>query len=319
MRSDILLEELPVTDAPGLDTFDPRLSDVMAAIQNSEFTHAADLATVLLQAGEYDIRLPGYLVFCDYIEYGSAALVNGFRAFSSIFGRNWDAFGPIKSKEKHALSGASWLVNNFCRIFEKALKDSPERWSEIVSGLNVDTAHELIEAIGDFNEAFENRLGEISEKNENSRRNLVGIFTRISDIHDADALAHVPAADELKEEGGPEANSDGVETVSKKNNGNGGEVTGSIYLNQLLAKMQAFRDLTEQGRYELAAIIVADIQNTLTSFDPVIYFPNLFAEYNKVIALNVDNIWQHLEMRGTPQWEAYEAYYKADLDGFLKL
>ena len=96
-------------------------------------------------------------------------------------------------------------------------------------------------------------------------------------------------------------------------------VSGSAHLALLTQKMKALGDLTQKGRFDLAAIVVADIQATLENFDPLLYFPDLFADYNRVFAENVDQIWEHLDNRGTPRWDAFEAFYKSDLDGFTKL
>ena len=72
MRSELLFRDFAVADSPGLDTFDPRLGDVMVAVQNSDFAQAADLAEALLNENECDIRLAGYLLFDDYASMAQA-------------------------------------------------------------------------------------------------------------------------------------------------------------------------------------------------------------------------------------------------------
>ena len=312
MRSELLFRDFDVADSPGLDTFDPRLGDVMVAVQNSDFAQAADLAEALLNENECDIRLAGYLLFDDYASYGSSALPQMFAALNHLFENNWDAFGPVKNKEKQALAAVNWLVNTLAKLFDKAMTDAGERWNELVDGLTFESAAEMNAAYQAFNGLFENRVGELAAKNLNARSNLGRILARFSELHEQVSEPEPEPEPEVVDTqiaGDGQAPQQGGQLA-------GEAVAGSVHLALLMKKMSALGELAAKGRHDLAAIIVADVQDTLANFDPLLYFPDVFADYNKVLAENVDMIFEHLEMRGTPRWDAFEAYYKSDLDGF---
>ena len=104
MNSERFLVELPASGTPGLEAFDPRLSDIMAAVQNGNMETAVQLSLELFDSGEYDIRAVLYVVYHDLSLNGAASLPVMFEALAAIFGMNWPAFGPEKNKEKDALA-----------------------------------------------------------------------------------------------------------------------------------------------------------------------------------------------------------------------
>ena len=192
--------------------------------------------------------------------------------------------------------------------------DGGERFVDFIHEMQLEDARRLNDAIYEFNEAFESTMGPLAEATQNGRRKIAISCSKI-----ADTLEMEQQAADLEEE--PEIEEAPVveETIEATPSDGDNAVEGSPELQRLLKKMSAFGDLVNEGRFELAAIILADIQDTLANFDPVKYFPAVFSDYARNLALNVENVWGHLDMRGSPQWDALEVYYRADIEGFLKL
>ena len=119
MNAERFLEELPESQTPGLAAFDPRLSDIMAAVQNGNMDGAVELSLDLFDSGEYDLRVIGYVLYADFATQGANGLPTIFDAFAAIFGRNWPAFGPEKNKEKHGSATVAWFIKTLGKQFER--------------------------------------------------------------------------------------------------------------------------------------------------------------------------------------------------------
>jgi hypothetical protein len=96
-------------------------------------------------------------------------------------------------------------------------------------------------------------------------------------------------------------------------------VEGSYQLALLMRKLQAFERLIEQDKLPRAALVADDINQTIQSFDPTLYFPRLFASFMRLAAVHSEALSECEEMRETPDWRALQEFFKVDLDGFVDL
>lgn len=94
-------------------------------------------------------------------------------------------------------------------------------------------------------------------------------------------------------------------------------VEESTALTSLREKLAAFQQLSARGDLARAAIIARDVQQLIEDFDPVVYFPALFADYFRAMSRNLEALRPHLEQGDTSMWNVLSRFYQADLDGFV--
>jgi len=92
---------------------------------------------------------------------------------------------------------------------------------------------------------------------------------------------------------------------------------GSPALAALQAKLAGFQDLVARGELAKAAVVASDVRALLANFDPVVFFPAIFAGYFKALHHVVDELTPYLDSADQPAWHALDSYYRADMHGFF--
>jgi len=87
----------------------------------------------------------------------------------------------------------------------------------------------------------------------------------------------------------------------------------------LLRKLEAFEQLVGEEKFGQAALIADDVSTIMQSFDPVVYFPRVFASFARLLVVHSKALAEFDEAKETKEWAAMKSYYLMDLDGFLKL
>ena len=79
------------------------------------------------------------------------------------------------------------------------------------------------------------------------------------------------------------------------------------------------RSSTSCSRGELAraAVVATDIRATLASFDPVVFFPSMFAAYFKTLHQVIEELAPFFADTDNPAWHALDSYYRADMSAFF--
>jgi len=85
----------------------------------------------------------------------------------------------------------------------------------------------------------------------------------------------------------------------------------------LRAKLRGFQDLVARGELAKAAVVASDVRALLANFDPVVFFPAIFAGYFKALHHVVDELTPYLDSADQPAWHALDSYYRADMHGFF--
>jgi len=93
-------------------------------------------------------------------------------------------------------------------------------------------------------------------------------------------------------------------------------VDGSYHLKILIDKLAMFEHLVQADKLNLAALVADDINAILTNFDPKVYFPQIFAKFSMLFALNIDELTIKKEQKKSIQWLALKELYKVDLNSF---
>lgn len=94
-------------------------------------------------------------------------------------------------------------------------------------------------------------------------------------------------------------------------------VAGSPALAALQAKLRGFQALVARGELAKAAVVASDVRAVLAAFDPVAFFPSMFAAYFKALHQVVDELAPYFGGADDPSWHALDSYYRADMRGFF--
>jgi hypothetical protein len=123
-------------------------------------------------------------------------------------------------------------------------------------------------------------------------------------LADAAAIATAPPA---RPDSGPGRTGAAVDPMA----------VGSPALSVLQAKLAGFQALIARGELAKAAVVASDVRAVLASFDPVAYFPAMFAAYFKTLHQVIDELAPYLDRTDLPSWHAFDSYYRADMRAFF--
>jgi hypothetical protein len=319
------MEPLPVTESPGLESFDPRFMEVSSMAQDANYSGAASLAGEILEEGIFDIRVIGFYLYGCFAERGPGAIAVIFRCLSSLLTRNWEAVGPVEKREKHAQSSLNWLVKTLVKKLQYEENAKGHTWEEWIGNTSADEVGEALEATGDLQRSLGMALGESSATVIDG---LTKVATWLRGFHQLVYRESEPEAEGEGEPGGEEAGGEaaggpaperrGRAAGMEQNGGGGTLVEGSYHLGLLMKKLEVFDRLITEEKFPRAAIVASDINAILSSFDPKLYFPKLFSRYSYLFAVNISELAQYDEQKESAEWQAMEEYYKVDIDGFAE-
>jgi hypothetical protein len=323
MNIDIINTTLEVSEDPGLDIIDPRFVDITGFAENAEYMDAAVLAGEVLEEGVYDIRITGYFLYGIFLEQGVGSLAVIFECLTKLLTENWEAFGPVKNREKLTQNSLNWFLkqlNKKLQYEEDKKSEVYEQWVEEVSS---DDVEEALEGNEQFRRALSTTLEELAEP-------LLESLPKVNDW--LRSFQHVVYREpepepEVEEEFEPDEEVEPAEEEPARISAPPSPPTadaavlaeGSYHLGLLQRKMAAFERLIVKEQYPKAAIIAYDINKIIKNFDPRIYFPRMFSKYSMLLALNIGEITTFGEHKGSVEWQTMQDLYKVDLEGFVSL
>jgi len=314
MGIEALDRTLPVSDSPGLDTFDARLADITSLVQEGNFADAAKAIDEVFAEDVFDVRLLGYYAYWNFTEGGVAGLGAVFRVLNRCMTENWGALGPIKNKEKHTKTALVFLLKQLLRVVGREEENKGEAWQSWTSAVSSEDVEAMLEDVDELTRAtstmLDDQAGPVVENLGKLRKWLVG-FQKV-----------VYTAPEPEPEPEPEEETEGAAAAPAANGAAhpaGETVSGSVHLALLVRKLDAFQKLVEAEKLAQAAIVADDVFSTLNNFDPTLYFPDLFAPFVKAFAMNVGRLSDYAEQRESAEWKAMSDLFKVDIDSFVEL
>ena len=329
MNIDLLLGTLDVADEPGIDTFDPRLTDIASLIEKGEYNRAATEAETIIADGIYDIRVIGYFLYGVFLEQGIVGLADLFHCLVGLFQDNWEAVGPVRKREKHVQTSLNWLIKMLDRKlnYEESKKsDVWDLWLETSSSDDLEQALNQWDAL---RQAIAERLAEEAGvvmdglmKIQNWLRSFQQlVYTEPEPVDDDEEFAQ-----EEDDEAQYDAPDDSP-AVAKPGKPDDGAVTtpdavmveGSHHLKILLKKLAAFESLVAARQFEKSAIVADDLNTIMANFDPKRYFPKLFSKYTLLRALHIGDITPYDQSKVTVEWQALQQLYEVDLEHFIAM
>lgn len=311
-----------------LDVRDPRFGEITALALEHQFPEAAAKIEELFAERVFDLRLVSYYLFDHFMREGLIGLGEAFDVYASILTKNWEAFGPAKNKEQQAARSLAW----FFKTLNKQLTRHEQLEDEVYRSW-LTTPAEKVEALSERAQAFFSALtervsdDEIKASYSRAARwlaDFVSLARSRSELVAVEALEQArtmakPERDAAEPRAKPAAKTRAKAAPPAPEPEEPGalKVEGSPLMARLIQKLAAFELLVEQGQYDKAALIAADVEDELGSFQAPLYFPSVFSTYTRLMSRHIEQIARHWEHKDTLTWQAMRKHYEVDMEGFI--
>lgn len=315
MNIELLTKTLEVSENPGLDTLDPRFNDITTLVQQADFLGAAAEAEKILEEEIYDIRLIGYFLYGVFVEQGVGMIAPIFQCLVTLLDENWEAVGPVKRREKQAQASLNWFMKQLFKKLDHEENSKGDVWDGWVEGISSDEAQQALDAVDELDRTLGTVLEEAAAP---VLDGLSKIKTWLVSFQRVVYREPEPEPEsEAEETESEERIKRPVPALSFAESGEAVSVDGSYHLQLLLNKISAFEQLIEQEKFAMAALVADDINDIMANFDPKVYFPNLFARFSLLVAVNIGKLISFEGNKGTPEWQSLQELYKVDLESFV--
>ncbi len=330
MNIEVLKGTLEISEKPGLDTIDPRFSDIAALVQGGKYREAAISSEEVLKEKIYDIRIIGYFLYGHFMERAITGLTDIYLCLAALLSDNISALGPVRNREKHIQTILNWLVKQIMKTLQYEEERKKGIYNTWISGVSSDQVQEALDASDRLRRilgpVLEDAAGPVLDGMMKINDWLVSfqrLVYREPEPEPEPKAEEEPAMEEIaeaKEEIAPEFREEErerfFETAPETEEKTTG-VEGSHYLKILMKKLEAFDTLISAQKYASAAIVADDINAIIANFDPRIYFPKLFIKFIRQHTANINNLVAYAEYKDSVVWQALQELYKIDLESFV--
>ncbi|MBW2739736.1 MAG: hypothetical protein JRE64_13015 [Deltaproteobacteria bacterium] len=326
MNIELLQGTLEVTENPGLETIDPRLSDIATLIQDGKYEEAAVQSEAILEEQIYDIRIIGYSLYGHFIDQGVGAMANIYQCLANLLRDNLDALGPAKNREKHIQTILNWMMKQLI----KKLQYEEGKNSNLYEGWISEVSSDQVQEVLDAGDELRRTLGPVLE---DAAGSVLDGLIKVNDWLTAfQRLVYREPEPEVEEETDEGETGETEEEIEKGQQEAGRKepyvsisrldedeisVEGSFHLKLLIRKLEAFDRLISAEKYSSAALVADDINSIIANFDPKVYFPKLFTRFSFQFAANINELFAFEEHKNSVEWQAMQELYRVDLESFV--
>ena len=326
MNIELLQGTLEVSENPGLETIDPRLSDIATLMQDGKYEEAAAQSEAILEEQIYDIRIIGYSLYGHFIEQGVGAMADIYLCMRDLLRDNLDAIGPVRNREKHIQTILNWLMKQLIKKLQYEEGKNSNLYEGWISEVSSDQVQEALDA-GD---ELRRTLGLVLE---DAAGSMLDGLMKVNDWLTAfQRLVYREPEPEVEEETDEWKTGETEEEIEEEQREAGRKepyvsiprldedaisVEGSFHLKLLIRKLEAFDRLISAEKYSSAALIADDINSIIADFDPKVYFPKLFTRFSLQFAANINELFAFEEHKNSVEWQAMQELYKVDLESFV--
>jgi hypothetical protein len=300
----------------GLEIGDPRLDAITDAAFKSSYGEAAGLAQQVWNEGIRDVRLIGYLLYGLYLEKDVAALGWIFSELSALLTAKWEIVGP-PNKLKSADGALNWLFQQLVRHLEARdkIKDEKQQAWGNAEGLAAFAA--AVAAAGPLVEAVSTLLP--SGKCLDKLRHLNGwLGQQHGSLRDAAAEREREASDVAAAAPPPTAAAAAPEAEAPPPRNGTVTVEGAAPLALLMRKIKLFEQLVERAELQKAAVVARDVDQLVSSFDPIVFLPKIFVPFFRLMSKNMEQLEPMMAQLEAPTFKSLVQLYQADLDAFAE-
>jgi len=349
IRIERLLEQLRTQEPPQeLESADVRLEDAAAATSRGDYQRAAQCAEEVYEAGIFDARLLGNLLYAALLERGPAALELLLRIAVKAVSENRLAFTPASRRDVLLDGSLYWFISSTLRQLELAerLHSGAEKdWEAAAERGLLDEAAAIGEQLISLVAALTPRartpvpLRRLCARVVTMRRQLMerrapqpaapakeppAIPATSTDLAVAPTISADPPLEPSRspppqpwlEPPAPPPPRQYAAEAAAPPVAAATLVQASPALSQLARKMELFCALAERRDYVLAAVAAAEIQGALDRFDPRVYLPALVAPYLRALAACSDEIEPIMQQRDSLRFRTLAQLFSADPKSF---
>jgi len=326
MNIEFLQGTLEVTENPGLETIDPRFSDIASLVMEGNYEEATAQSEAILEEQIYDIRIIGYFLYGHFIEQGVGAMADIYLCLANLLRDNLDALGPVKNREKHIQTIMNWMMKQLIKKLQHEEGKNTNLYEGWISEVSSDQAQEALDAGDELRRALgpvlEDAAGPVLDGLMKVNDWLTA-FQRLvyrepePEVEEEPEEREEEVEDEIEEAPGQNKKSGFVAAASFVDDGEGVSAEGSFHLKLLIRKLEAFDRLISAEKYSSAALIADDINSIIADFDPKVYFPKLFTRFSLQFAANINELFAFEEHKNSVEWQAMQELYKVDLESFV--
>ena len=315
MNIELLQGQYKVIDTFNFDSTDPRLDEIATLAQANDFIEAARLSEAILVAGIYDVRLICYFLYGYWQDQGVISLIEVVDCLNNMIVKNWDALGPVNKREKVFEKSLEWMLKQLLKKIQYEEAKNTNLWQDWKTDITTDHIDQILQLGGilrlSLNHQLEDNAGALIDLWSKIEQWL-RIFQQLEcqspepEVHILDVLA-------IEETSPAEITNVPVKAIT-----NSGLVLGSSYhMDLLLKKLAAFERLLEEEKYPKAALMAEDINQTVSNFDPKLYFPKMFETFIRLQTLNYEEL--STAYQGDERhWQMMQDWLKVDFDSFVK-
>jgi hypothetical protein len=326
------LEPLPASTEPDLETVDERLVAIEALAEKARFDAAAEATLALVTEGIRDVRTLPYLFYQAFLEGGFTSLELVFRALANLVGPSYAALAPERRREEHVDRRLSWLFDKIQRGLEYDEKFGTPEWAALTKTLTPADIQSALGAAKPLSEQLVARdalradqaLAQLSAKlrsYEEGPRTPHGLTPLLTSASSPAADAKAPARAAAAASGATATAADASTQPLQP------PVREGLYRMELVVpyafvdlcrKLKAFETVIHKHQYQKAAVLAVEIEQIADSFDPRLYFPELFSTHAALHSKHAATLAREANDQETPIWRALARYARVDLDGFVE-
>jgi hypothetical protein len=249
------------------------------------------------------------------LEQGLIKLIEVVDCLNNIIVKNWDALGPSNKREKIFEKSLEWLLKQLLKKIQYEESKNTALWQEWKTNINVDQINQILQLGAvlrlSLNHQFEDKAGPLIDLWSKIEQWL-RVFQQI-ECQPVEVEAEILGDLNIEEVVPVEIINSPVNAL--KNTGLAFE--SSYHMNLLLKKLAAFERLLEEGKFPKAALMAEDINQTVSNFDPKLYFPKVFETFIRLQALNYEELSSAYQ-QDERHWQMMQDWLKVDIDSFVK-
>lgn len=315
-------------------------------IEQEQTSDAAKLIEKVFAKQVPDIRLIVYYFYTHFAEHGIQSFEHTFPIIISLVNDHWDLLTPKNRIDKHVQNSLNWFFSHILlrlKYYEKLHTAGQLHpvWQKCTIESSSEDLSRLMAIARNFEKFFLEKWPDSPTKDRvlhlvkriEEIESLVG--KKAIDNEETEEVAQTPEAaaqtpleppeepcekiDNEVQAFPPEPEFQEQEPISS-----GFEEAKDplpLFIEKLDAlsrKLKIFESLIGKNDYLKAAIVAHDIDQLIENFDPLEYFPKLFAPYFSLFARHVAALSEQYEQRDTLQVKALEKLYRTDFDLFIE-
>lgn len=308
-----LRSPLPQGESPGLESVDPRLAMLDNLVEKGQLTELIAEIEQLFDAGTYDIRPISLYLWTAFAESGLSALPDMFDTMTALCTDNLEAIGPVRKRTDYVVKRISWLMQKVSDSIEYHETRRTREWNQWTAVAGADLMEAALERASAFESALDDRFNGLRTPFQKltARLRVLSFAFRVPVLPPVSIAAPVVASIR------PPTHNPGNNQLQMDARLGRAELGVSHEFFALIQKLNAFSSLVNKGDLPRAAVVADDLMRTVESFDPRVYFPEMFSDFSELLSKHIGALDSHWQDRESPAWKARVQFYRVDLRRFV--